>query len=142
MSYFIDVGEQDKALADQIAIDQETLASLHQTTVDTRTRTNDLRQETAAQKRALDASLARSRTPRPSSRKLEKRTPRRSRQQKRDYLTLARNKAAAAAIIPKAARRRSGCQRQIDDAHPASRSSAATSRPSSTARCAGRWTAT
>ena len=57
MSYFIDVGEQDKALADQIALDQATLASLHQETEDTRTRTNELRQETAAQKRALDASL-------------------------------------------------------------------------------------
>ena len=66
MSYFIDVGEQDKALAEQIALDQATLASLHQTTEDTRTRTNDLRQETAAQKRVLDASLAPSRTPRPS----------------------------------------------------------------------------
>ena len=58
MSYFIDVGEQDKALANQIAVDQETLAALHQTTEDTRVRTNELRQETAAQKRALDASLA------------------------------------------------------------------------------------
>ena len=32
MSYYIDVGEQDKALADQIAVDQETLAAIHQTT--------------------------------------------------------------------------------------------------------------
>ena len=31
MSYYIDVGEQDKALANQIASDQETLAALHQT---------------------------------------------------------------------------------------------------------------
>ena len=31
MSYYIDVGEQDKALAEQIAQDQETLAAIHQT---------------------------------------------------------------------------------------------------------------
>ena len=36
MSAYIDVGEQDKALANQIAHDQETLAAIHQTTEDTR----------------------------------------------------------------------------------------------------------
>ena len=39
MSYYIDVGEQDKALASEIAQDQETLAALHQTTEDTRAQT-------------------------------------------------------------------------------------------------------
>ena len=74
MSYYIDVGEQDKALASQIAKDQETLAAIHQTVADTRDRTNDLRQETAAQKRALDQQPARSsRRPRPQLKKLEKR---------------------------------------------------------------------
>ena len=48
MSYYIDVGEQDKALASQIAQDQETLAALHQTILDTRARTDELRQQTAA----------------------------------------------------------------------------------------------
>ena len=57
MSDYIDIGEQDKALAQQIAHDQETLAALHQTVADTRDRTNVLRMETAAQKRTLDASL-------------------------------------------------------------------------------------
>ncbi len=59
MSYYIDVGEQDQALADQITRDKETLAAMHQTVLDTRIRTNLLRQETAAQKRALDKSLLR-----------------------------------------------------------------------------------
>ena len=74
MSYYIDVGEQDKALADQIAQDQETLAALHQTTEDTRTRTNELRQETAAQKRALDQSLRALKDAKAELTKLEKRT--------------------------------------------------------------------
>lgn len=56
MSYFIDVGEQDESLARQIADDQETLAALHQAVADMRTETNQLRQETAAQKRSLDRS--------------------------------------------------------------------------------------
>jgi len=36
MSYYIDVGEQDKALAQQIAKDQESLAAIHQTVADTK----------------------------------------------------------------------------------------------------------
>ena len=44
MSYYIDVGEQDKALANEISQDQATLAALHQATEDTRSQTNDLRQ--------------------------------------------------------------------------------------------------
>src|SRR4029077_8722884 len=49
VSYLLDVSEQDKALAEQIMNDQETLASLHQTVVDTRTSTDELRKETAVQ---------------------------------------------------------------------------------------------
>ena len=56
MSYYIDVGEQDEALARQITEDKETLATIHQTVAGMRGRTNDLRQETAAQKRALDTA--------------------------------------------------------------------------------------
>jgi septal ring factor EnvC (AmiA/AmiB activator) len=57
MSYYIDFGEQDRALADQIAKDKEALAMLHQTVADTRARTNVLRQETAAQKRDIDKAM-------------------------------------------------------------------------------------
>ena len=73
MSDYIDVGEQDKALAEQISLDQQTLASLHQTTEDTRARTDDLRQQTAAQKRALDKSLADLNAAKASLKQLEKR---------------------------------------------------------------------
>ena len=79
MSYYIDVGEQDKALANQIAVDQETLAAIHQTTIDTRTRTDDLRLQTAAQKRALDRSLAQLNAAKVALRKLEKRVAVRAR---------------------------------------------------------------
>jgi murein DD-endopeptidase MepM/ murein hydrolase activator NlpD len=103
MSYYIDVGEQDKALASQIAVDQETLASLHQSTEDTRDRTNLLRQETASQKRALDKSLVALKEAKAALKVLETRTAAALASQKRTYARLARNKALAAAIIRKAA---------------------------------------
>ena len=114
MSYFIDVGEQDKALADQIALDQATLASLHQETEDTRTRTNELRQETAAQKRALDASLVALKDAKAELAKLQKRTSATLAAQKRTYQRLAKNKAAAAAIIREAAAKQKRLAKTID----------------------------
>lgn len=103
MSYFIDVGEQDKALAKQIAIDQETLASLHQATLDTRSRTDDLRLETGAQKRALDKSLLALNAAKAELKKLEKRVAAALAQQKRTYALLARNKASAKRALAAAA---------------------------------------
>ena len=67
-SYMIDVGEQDKALAQQIERDQAALAAIHQTVVETRLATEDLRVETAAQKKKLDKSMRASRRSRRSSR--------------------------------------------------------------------------
>ena len=114
MSYYIDVGEQDKALANQIAVDQETLAAIHQTTVDTRQRTDDLRLQTAAQKRALDRSLAQLNAAKVALRRLEKRVARELAQQKRDYLTLQRNKAAAKRAVAKASAAQKRLQGQIN----------------------------
>ena len=113
MSDYIDVGEQDKALADQIAADQETLASLHQTTLDTRTRVDDLRQQTAAQKRALDRSLADLNAAKAQLKQLEKRVAASLLAQKRSYATLVRNKAAAAKALAKAAAAKQKLQSQI-----------------------------
>ena len=113
MSDYIDVGEQDKALADQIALDQETLASLHQATQDTRTRVDDLRQQTAAQKRALDRSLADLNAAKAQLKQLEKRVAASLAAQKKTYATLARNKAAAAKALAKAAVAKKKLQAQI-----------------------------
>ena len=83
MSYYIDVGEQDKALASQIATDQETLAALHQTVADTRTETDDLRRETAAQKRDARQEPDRLKAAQGRAQELEKRTPGRSASRRR-----------------------------------------------------------
>ncbi len=113
MSYFIDVGEQDKALADQITLDQATLASFHQTTEDTRVRTNDLRQETAAQKRALDKSLAALNFAKAELKRLEKRTAAALASQKRAFASIIRNKANAKRALAKAAAAQRRLQGQI-----------------------------
>lgn len=113
-SYYIDVGEQDRALADQIAKDKETLAALHQTVADTRKRTNELRLETAAQKRALDKSLRALNETKAELRRLEKEIARTLAQQKARFAALARNKANAAAIIRKAAADQAKLAKQID----------------------------
>ena len=102
MSYYIDVGEQDKALANQVAKDQETLAALHQTTISARSRTDDLREQTAASKRALDKSLDALNTAKAGLKKLEKRVSRYLAQQKRDFAQIAKSKAAAKKAIAKA----------------------------------------
>ena len=103
MSYYIDVGEQDKALANEISQDQATLAALHQTTEDTRSQTDDLRQQTAAQKRALDKSLRELNAAKAALKQLEKRAAAALASQKRTYAAIERNKAAAKAALAKAA---------------------------------------
>jgi murein DD-endopeptidase MepM/ murein hydrolase activator NlpD len=113
MSAYIDVGEQDKALANQIAHDQETLAAIHQATEDTRTRTNDLRQETAAQKRALDRSLAELNATKAALKKLEARTAKALAVQKRAYAAVARNKAEAAKALARSAAAQKKLQGEI-----------------------------
>ncbi len=103
MSYYIDVAEQDQALADQITKDKETLSAIHQTVADTRVKANELRQETAAQKRALDKSLLDLKETKAELARLQKAVARTLKEQQARYAALKRSKANAAAIIRKAA---------------------------------------
>jgi murein DD-endopeptidase MepM/ murein hydrolase activator NlpD len=115
MSYYIDVGEQDKALADQIAKDKETLAALHQTVADTRARTNILRQETAAQKRDLDKAMSALSETKAELKRLERQVAKALADQRARYAALKRNKANAAAIIRRAAAEQRRLASRIDD---------------------------
>ena len=54
----LDLGDQDHVLATQIASDQATLFAVNETVTSTRIQTQQLADETAAQKVQLDASLA------------------------------------------------------------------------------------
>ena len=82
MSYVVDVGEQDKALAQAIARDQEILQSLHQAVTDTRTQTDALRIETKAQKATLDKSLKALKAAKAQLAKLEKQVQQYQREEK------------------------------------------------------------
>lgn len=114
MSYYIDVGEQDKAMADGIAKAKETLAAIHQTVAETRARTNTLRQETAAQKRDLDKALRALNETKKELKKLEKQVARTLAQQRARYAQLVRNKRNAARIIAQAAADQKKLQKQIN----------------------------
>ena len=103
MSYYIDIGEQDKALAEQIVADQEALAVMHQTTVDTQTRTEGLRVETAAQKVALDKSLKSLKVAKAELRKLEKATKKSLAAQRSLFAKVLANKRDAARALAAAA---------------------------------------
>jgi murein DD-endopeptidase MepM/ murein hydrolase activator NlpD len=109
VSYQLDIGEQDRALAQQIIQDQETLAALHQTVVATRQETNVLRQETAAQKRDLDKQLADLKKAQAQLKKLERETARALARQKAAYSRMAKNAAALRRSMAAAA----AAQRQL-----------------------------
>jgi murein DD-endopeptidase MepM/ murein hydrolase activator NlpD len=103
MSNVVDVGEQDKALAEQITKDQETLQALHQSVLDTRAETNDLRVETAAQKVALDKSLKALKAAKAQLARLEKQVSTELGRQKAAYAAVQRNQKDAAKALAAAA---------------------------------------
>lgn len=114
MSQYMDVAEQDKALAEQVAKDAAALAVLRETVGDARDRTNVLRQQTAAQKAELDANLAELQDTRDSLKKLEKVVAKSLREQRARYAAIARNKKNAAKLIRQAAEKQKALARQID----------------------------
>jgi murein DD-endopeptidase MepM/ murein hydrolase activator NlpD len=115
VSYTIDVGEQDKALAEQIVGDQEALASVHQSVVETRTATDELRVATAAQKVKLDAALKELKAAQAELKKLEAATARALAIQKAAYRKLAANKHNLAKAMAITARAKAALARQISN---------------------------
>jgi len=114
MSYQLDVAAQDRALAERIRSDRETLAALRQTIGITRDQTNLLRQETAAQKRELDARLVELEEAQEQLRKLEAQTKKVLSEQKATYERLARDKANLKQALANAAAARRRLQQRID----------------------------
>jgi murein DD-endopeptidase MepM/ murein hydrolase activator NlpD len=113
VGYLIDIGNQDKALAEQIGKDQQTLSALRQTVSQTRYDTDQLRAATAGQKKVLDKSLADLRRSRARLKKLEKATASQLALQSKAYHSLAVNKAAARAILAAEARQNASIDRKI-----------------------------
>jgi murein DD-endopeptidase MepM/ murein hydrolase activator NlpD len=96
---YLDIGEQDRALAERIAADQETLAALRKLFVDTRAAREELRGETLAQKRELDARLKDLREAKARLAALQDETERQLAIQRATYARMAKNKGALEAAI-------------------------------------------
>jgi murein DD-endopeptidase MepM/ murein hydrolase activator NlpD len=103
VSYYLDVGEQDKLLAEQISKDEETLQALHQTVEVTRGETNTMRLQTAAQKRELDARMADLKAAKAQLRRLEKATQKNLAIQKAMYAKVMANRKNAKKALAAAA---------------------------------------
>ena len=114
VSYYLDIGEQDKKLAEQIITDQETLAAIHATLETTRQATDDLRAKTAQQKKELDKELSELRTAQARLKALEKKTERILAAQRAAYSRLARNKAALKAAVHRSQQAQRELQAKID----------------------------
>jgi murein DD-endopeptidase MepM/ murein hydrolase activator NlpD len=107
VSYTIDVGEQDKALAEQIVKDQEALSSVHESVNETREATDALRVDTAAQKVKLDAALVELKAAQAELKRLEAATKRALAIQNAAYAKLVANKKHLAQAIAATAAARS-----------------------------------
>jgi murein DD-endopeptidase MepM/ murein hydrolase activator NlpD len=114
MSTQLDVAEQDRVLAQQIAQDRETLLALHATVETTRSDTDLLRQETAVQKQKLDRRMEELRKQQARLKALEKAAKEALAEQRAHYAELAADKQKLQRAIAAAAAARKKLQRKID----------------------------
>ncbi len=115
VGYYLDIGEQDKALAEQIVRDQETLATIHASVVASRRQAEDLRFETAEKKALLDRQHADLEKTRKKLESLEERTARALAQQQAQFRTMAADKKTLEAAIAKAAAAQAALAKQIKE---------------------------
>jgi murein DD-endopeptidase MepM/ murein hydrolase activator NlpD len=114
MSTQLDAAAQDRALAQQIAKDRETLLALHQTVVDTRDQTDLLRQQTAVQKQALDGRMADLQQQQAKLKALEKAAKAALAAEQASYAKMAANKKKLQQSIAATAAARKRLQDKID----------------------------
>ncbi len=114
MSTQLDVAEQDRALAQQIALDRETLISLHRTVEDTRSATDLIRQQTAVQKQKLDRRLDDLKKAQARLRSLEKAAKAALDRERSQYAKLAADKVRLRHAIAATAAARHQLQHRID----------------------------
>ncbi len=115
VSYSIDMGEQDKALAARIVQDQQTLSAIHQTVTDTRTATDGLRIETEAQRTKLNAQLVDLKAAQAELKRLEAETAKALQIQQSAYHRLAANKTNLAKAIATTAAAKAALAKRIND---------------------------
>lgn len=108
------LGDRDRQLAEQIATDEATLATLKQTMDDTYTATADLREQAAAQKASLDAKLADLTQAKLQLKVLRAETKRQLALQAQAYAKIAANRARAAQILAAEAKAARSLKAKID----------------------------
>jgi murein DD-endopeptidase MepM/ murein hydrolase activator NlpD len=114
MGYQLDMGEQDKALAQQIERDQATLAAIHQSLLDAQAQTKTLAEATAKQKAQLDAQLAALQVARTQLKQLQAQTAKTLAAQRSAYQKASANKAAFAKAMSQAAAAQRALQTKIN----------------------------
>jgi murein DD-endopeptidase MepM/ murein hydrolase activator NlpD len=114
-AYFIDVGEQDKALAQEITRRAAALEIERRTLDEARAQTRALRVEKERQKDELDAALADLRVARKQLKKLEKETARALAAQRANYARMASNEKAMRRTLAQRQAAQRALERRIDD---------------------------
>lgn len=115
MSYQMDVADQDRALAQRIARDRETLLALRETVAAARAQTNVVRQETAVQRQALDDRMAELKEAEARLKVLEAETKKALAAQKAAYDKLARDEAALKKALAETTAEKKKLQDKIDE---------------------------
>ena len=114
MSTQLDAAAQDQQLAQQVAEDQSTLISLHQTVQDTRDQTNLMRQQVAVQGQALDRKITALAAATKRLQALEAAAKAALAAQKGEYAQLSANKASLTAALARAAAAQKALQQKIN----------------------------
>jgi murein DD-endopeptidase MepM/ murein hydrolase activator NlpD len=96
---YLDLGDQDRELAGRIEADARTIDELRVLLVETRAAREDLRKETLAQKRQLDARQKELREAKARLAELKRETSRQLAIQRANYARMARNKSVLATAI-------------------------------------------
>ena len=104
VGYYLDIGAQDRELAEQIIHDQEVLQVIHENLDTTRIATEDLRRKTLAKRKELDSDLKELRETQAALKALERKTAQILASQKRSFAQVARNKAALKAAVARSAK--------------------------------------
>ncbi len=114
-AYFLDVGEQDRALAQEISRRAETLAATERMLDESRAQSVSLRIEKERQKDALDSALADLKVAKKQLQKLEKETARALAAQKSDFARLSKNESALRRVLASRVAAQKHLERKISD---------------------------
>ena len=110
---YLDFGEQDQALAAQIAQDVRDIATLHQAVLGVRADTQELQNEVTAQKLQLNTEFAKLSGAKARLKSLQNRASAELASEQAAYDKLARNKGALAAAIERATAAKAALKKKI-----------------------------